>query len=247
MNRAVLASDLYHHWRIFALTSSQSSTWGFDRFRLYYPADYTKIGCFTEEDYNNNAYTLPNGQHAIGGEPSYGYQDFRSDNQYEHDFTFDLSSNPADSYVYVAISGIPKNAEFQQVYCYPTGYGGTRGLDADIVWWDYSVVNTTTNIGGADTSLFFDNQPSFGLLGTVMEWKDTTRTPALYSKTMKFNNSAYQWDQLDKIIIWTDNGGVTNGSLDYSGTGDDPSNASRAAYDSLISKGWSITGTAPPQ
>jgi hypothetical protein len=243
MNEAILATDLEDNsnyiW--FAKTTSNSSTWGFDRFRLYYPNWGTRIGLYSMEDFNANAYQKANGQWVLDVAPTYGSKVFSTTNGFEHDFSFDLSFNTSNAQIAIAIQSIPLGSEFQQVYSYPTGYGATYNKDADIVQWDFSVVNTGVNVGASATSMFFENQPLDALF-----WFDTTRTPKIFAKTLRFQNCLLIDVMLDKIINWTDAGGVTNGNLNYSGNPQAPTNASRAAYDNLINKGWTITGTAPP-
>jgi hypothetical protein len=246
MNSAIQASGLRRVWRYVGATRSNSASWAFDRLRLYYPDWFTKIGLFAGD--HSDFYQTENGNIILRGEPEFGSQRFTSDNAFEHDFTFDLSSNTNNDLISIAISGIPKNADFQQIYCSPTGYSATRSKNAQIADWDFSIINTGVNVGGVNTSIFFDNQPdlSGSSSGNVLSWLDTSRTPVFYAKTLRFQNSNFYYDQIDKIIIWTERGGLSNGNLNYSGNLDNPSVASRAAYDALISRGWTITGNAPP-
>lgn len=60
-----------------------------------------------------------------------------------------------------------------------------------------------------------------------------------------FNSTPYV---MDEIIIKLDNSGITNGTLSLETTQSQttPTSASRAAYDSLASKGWTLTGVQPP-
>lgn len=242
MNEAILATEMDGgNWRRIGYTISESATWGFDRFRLYYPNYGTRIGLFSIGDVAAHQLTDANGQQYMNRQPTYGSKLFSSTNAYEHDFSFDLSFNTAKNAIYIYIQSKPTTAEFQQVYSFPTGYGATYNKNAEIGAWDFSVVNTGVNVGASDTSMFFENQP----LANVM-WLDTSRTPAIYAKTLRFQNSQLRAVDIDNILIWTDTGGVSNGTLDYSGNPNVPTNASKTAYDNLISKGWTITGTAPP-
>jgi len=66
------------------------------------------------------------------------------------------------------------------------------------------------------------------------------------AKNVYIKNTDSDAFTIDIVIKSLDTNGKTNGILDYSSNPENPTNASRAAYDSLISKGWTITGTSPP-
>ena len=227
-------------WYIIAQIAPEGNVaWAFDRWRLYYPDECTKVGIF----YEAGTFQTENSKLYKTETPDL-VAPFNSVNSFEHDFTFDLSSDTANAYL--AISNIPSTAQFQQIYCYPTGYSATRNKDANIVTWDFSVVNVAANVGGANSSIFFNHQPLIAI-----EWRDNTTTPVLYAKTIRFDNCNLNPTELDKVLIWTAAGGITNGTLNYSNNTQGstvyvPTNASRAAYDLLISRGWTITGTPPP-
>jgi hypothetical protein len=236
----VMKRECNNRWYIVGQIVGQgNAAWALDRWRLYYPKSTTQVGVFFDYTgvYGDNGkpykITTPDVLapfHAGGGWTT---------STYEHDFTFDLSATTSNSYL--AIKCIPGSSEFQQIYAGISGYGASRGKKANMFTWDFSIVNTGTNVGGADTSLIFKDQSEFMML----EWRDTLTTPTLYAKTLLFQNCNIGTEDLDKLIIWTERGGVSNGTLDYSGNRGIPSNASRAAYDALIARGWSITGTPP--
>lgn len=229
-----------NRWYIVGQIVGQGNTaWALDRWRLYYPKATTQVGIFydfgTVSSDNGRQYKMITPDlvapfHAGGGWTT---------STYEHDFTFDLSADTANCYL--AIKCIPSTAGFQQIYAGASGYGASRGKNANMFSWDFSIVNTVANIGGADSSLIFKNQSSF----QVLDWKDNLTTPTLYAKTLLFENCNINQANLDKLIIWTERGGISNGTLNYSGNPGIPSNASKAAYDALIARGWTITGTAP--
>jgi len=226
-----------HGWNFLGYTRSNSSAWGFDRFRLFHPNGNTKIALVDYISYISN-------QNLIN--PTYGIQKFHSGggwttDSFEHDFTFDLSGNVNNDLIMIFISGIPDGAEFQQIYASPTGFSKTRGKNADLYSWDFKNGNTGINVGGFETSIRMDSQTT-GLRGLGLD--ENTK---LYATTLKFDdNDLSDFYELDYLIIAADNGGQSNGNLNYSNIGQIPSNASRAAYDSLISRGWTITGTPPP-
>ena len=65
-------------------------------------------------------------------------------------------------------------------------------------------------------------------------------------RTLRCDNNDLTADELDDIITTLDSNGVLNGVLVYSSNAEDPTSSSYNAYQNLISKGWTITGTPPP-
>lgn len=70
----------------------------------------------------------------------------------------------------------------------------------------------------------------------------------LNATTLNINNNNLSATVIDNIINQLDTNGVSNGFLNYSNQqgGQVPTSASYTAYNNLITKGWTITGTAPP-
>jgi hypothetical protein len=52
--------------------------------------------------------------------------------------------------------------------------------------------------------------------------------------------------EIDQIIIDLDTHGLSNGTLNYIGNPGSPTSGSYNAYNALVAKNWTITGTAPP-
>ncbi len=244
MNEAILVTDLEEgNWFALGYTKSNSANWGFDRFRIYTSKWYTRVGVFSYTDYVNNGVVDPNGQiRIINKVPTYGSKVFASNGSFEHDFFFDLSANVNNDQLAIAICGLPTDYEVQQIYATPRGYSASTGRSAELTSWLFSTVNCTLLGGGVTSSLVFRNNTAF----TELLWNDNTRTPKLFAKSMEFQNCGLVTFELDKLITWTDAGGQINGTLNYSGNPNNPSANSKTAYDNLINKGWTITGTPPP-
>jgi len=148
-----------------------------------------------------------------------------------------LSFNVNNDALHICITGGPINAKFSQVYAYPTGYGGTRGKNAELTSWHFAMVNPHVNADNTGNAyLRFENQ---NIINPVIPEQ-------INANNIKFQNNNL-WDgDIDKILIALDLNGLSNGILDYSGNSKPATVAGRPAYDNLISKGWTITGTPPP-
>jgi len=243
MNAAIQASGLRKRWFLIGTTYSQNSAWAFDRLRLYYPKWFTKFGLFSYDDFWNNSKILDDGRATTNKqEPTYGQQLFTSDLAFEHDFTFDLSFNVASNVILICIYGIPPASAFQQIYCYPTGYSASRNKNSEIYDWDFSIVNTKANVGGVDTSIRFNNQPL-----EILRWYNNNTTPALYAKSLIFNNCRLNGSQKTRLLMWADAGGTLNGTLNYSASffTEPPFDYTWANWNNLKSKGWVIIGEDP--
>ena len=197
-------------------TNSSSSTWGFDRFRLYTPTQNTKVRI---KDHLGNIVDT---------------QSFSTTNSFEHDFSFNLSGNTGNAEWEIYIGGVPDNSQFAQVYAYPTGWSATRGLDADITYWNLNVVNPRNN-GGTEGYLRLNNQPLTNIDGAT----------GILAKYVYLQNCLLISSVIDDVIIGCDNNGQTSGTLDYSNNPGSPTTTSLTAHNNLISKGWAITGPTP--
>jgi hypothetical protein len=226
MNRAILETDLEEaNWLPVAATNSNSSTWAFDRWRLYTANWATRVKITDTTGNTTHGIKL---FHAGGGWTA---------DVFEHDFTFDLSFNTGNSELLVWISAIPTGANFTQVYANPTGFGATRNKDADITKWYLNHVNPSD-------WLRLENQP-LSIITFAPVYSETKMINAL---NVRVDNTPIGATYLEDILKWCDANGKSNGTINYSGC----ANASnmtaeaRPAYDNLINKGWTITGTAPP-
>jgi hypothetical protein len=63
--------------------------------------------------------------------------------------------------------------------------------------------------------------------------------------TLRVQSNNLDSTQIDNIIINLDNHGLSNGTLAYNNNPGSPTNASLAAYNNLLAKGWTITGLVP--
>jgi len=223
-------------WKNIAITTSSSSTWGFDSLKLFTTNPNVKIGLWSLNDLISD----PNLRN-----PTYGIQKFHSGGGWtndtsEHDFEFDLSSNPIDGLVYAFAKGIDDNSYFKNIWAYPTGNINTRGKNSSLYSWDFDITKTPSIHQGAGTSIYLQLQSNAGL-------RSINFGSEVYIKDIVLNdNNWFDFEELDRLLISINNSGESNGNLNYLNIGQVPTNVSRAAYDSLISKGWTITGTAPP-
>jgi hypothetical protein len=226
MNRAILETDLEEaNWLPVAATTSNSSTWGFDRWRLYTANWGTRVKV------TNDTETI-----------TYGVKDFHKGggwtaDTFEHDFTFDLSANTTNAELTIWISGIPTGANFTQVYANPTGFAATRNKDADIKYWALDNVNPSD-------WLRLENQPLEALYFT----QGYSGLQVINALNVRVDGTPLGSLYLEGMLAWIDANGKSNGTLNY----ENCPNASamraeyRQYYDNLINKGWTITGTAPP-
>jgi hypothetical protein len=226
MNEAIMAVDLEEaNWIPMASTTSNSSTWAFDRLRLYTANWATRVQIRNSDStivYSTKLFHAGSGWTA---------------SEFEHDFTFDLSFNTANDSLTVWISGVPTGANFTQVYANPTGFGETRNKDADIEFWMLDVVNPSDY-------LRLENQP-LAFLDFSTEYVGTKVINAL---NVRVDNAPMHYSYLESLLEYCDANGKSNGTINYSGCPQAQymTAASRPAYDNLINKGWTITGTPPP-
>lgn len=162
-----------------------------------------------------------------------GEQPFSSTLNFEHDFTFDLSGNVNNDEYEIHIKGIPSDALFKQIYAYPTGFGATRNKNAELTYWNLNVANPT-NDATTEAYLRLENQPI-----TLIDGANNIKAKHIY-----IQNSSLPSDQVDALIIGANNSGITGGT--FNKTGVTATAASRAAWDSLATKTWTLVGTAPP-
>ena len=63
---------------------------------------------------------------------------------------------------------------------------------------------------------------------------------------LDISNNLLDSEQLNAILLALDSHGLSSGTLDYSGNSEDPTGDDAIeAYNSLVSKGWNITGVVP--
>ena len=218
MNSALVHSGLNFNWRLFAKTVSKSPNWGFDRFRIYGNSWSTRIQVRRPDG------TVVDTQY------------FNSNYQFEHDFSFDLSENVNNDEYSVYIAGVPSSAKVNQVYAYPTGYGGTTGKNAEISYWDIAQVSPQDDGTGNIGRLRFENQPLTQLDGTSN----------IKAGEIRVTNCQLGAENLADLIIGTDNSGITPGTLIYSGNSAAPAGRALDAYNSLKNnKAWTLTGDVP--
>lgn len=212
-----------------------NSEFFFDRWRIYGNTKSMKVAAFNDTantsktDAKGRYIDYPDELSEMIGSP----QLFSSNGGYEHDFTLDLST-ASTSEVIICVSGFPENLDMTQIYTSPTGFAATRNKNAQLKDIYLKQVNPSDY-------LRLDNQPGIIVSSDLTPSGQTT----INALNVLINNSNIPSNVVDNIIIYTDRNGKSNGVLNYSGNSA-PTTNSRAAYDSLISKGWTITGTVPP-
>lgn len=223
------------YWKYLAVTESKSTTFGFDRFRIYGDTSNLKIAIFR----NNTAFEPTTGKlldgefiseqpfHSGGGWTASGF---------EHDFTFDLSAETGD--IVIAIKNYNPTVHLcSQVYAFPSGFSATRGKNSQIYRWNFHTINPNPNADGTGNSIIRFNG------GTLNNFN----APSQITTTKNYlTNCVFTSSEIDEFIIKLDANGQSNGVLEYNNSFQNPTVASRSAYDSLITKGWTITGTPPP-
>jgi hypothetical protein len=244
-------------WYLLCTTESTSSSWAFDRFRLYYPNELMvafitiqEIGVVCDEEnppmlgvnsegrieYFGGVVRQPQKFHKGGGWTA---------DTFEHDFTFDLTHGEGVSYILIGQK--EETAQFQQIYTYPTGWGATRGKDAQIKEWFFKEACPVETVGGADGTIRFNNQPIEDI------WMDAETPDPITAKVINFDGSSLTNTGLDQLLQSADLGGVSGGTLTYLDAKDpvhtfnlsEPRAASRVYYDNLKSKAWTINGREP--
>ena len=216
MNAGIIASKLPPNWQLVAKTTSNLAAWGFDRWRLYTPAWYTKVKM-----------VMPDGS-KLDPQPFSG-------GGFEHEFVFDLSGNVNNEECSLYICGVPLSADFTQLYAYPSGYSATRGINAQLTYWNYQVCNP-------NAYLRLENQ-NIADAGFPIN----AATP-IEATTIYLQNNQFTGYWLGLILKRIDEAGKSNVELNYSGNPGDGniSYTYRVNYDNIIARGGSITGTPPP-
>ena len=234
MMQAIKQSSLPRTWYHLFSTTSSNNTWCFHRFRLYTANTDTLLEIRLADG------TVLDKQ--LFRTPGYGWGGY-----FEMSAYFDLSSNTTNAEIEIWITGIPTGASFQQIYAVAAHAGSAvrySGEDPNITGMSNAQL-TYFNMGVlkfeysdfATTNVYIENQ---GL--THIEGGRLFR-----GKTLDISGNALPSADIDDCIIGANISGGTNGYLKWSGgTNGLPTFASRAAYDSLSAKAWSLNGTAPP-
>lgn len=235
MMQAIKQSRLESPWRYLVKTNSKSSTWAFDRLRLYDSGD-TEVGIF--ENANFKTSRVGELKYVVGN--PIDIQRFSSTGGFEHDFTFDLSSTTG--LVTLAFRKKPSNANWQQMYCYPTGFAGTRGKNASILEINFMEFNPKTN-GGDIGRLRVENNP--------FQVAYTGYYPIpIYAKEIRMNNPVYLGTVLsnktiEKLIKGVYLSGNTGGVFDYGGQLA-PENCLSEFNELKNNRGWNFYNSPTP-
>lgn len=118
-------------------------------------------------------------------------------------------------------------------------------------------INLASNVELATLTMFGTSVTVLDLTGLTSLFRifcynnqlaDLLISPTEYPKFLRCDGNKLSSSDIDTIIIRMDANGFTDGTLNYSSQtpAANPTHAALAAYNSLIGKGYTITGTAPP-
>lgn len=220
-------------YKLFEIRNVDSG-WDFDSFRISGNTSKIEVAIAAK---NNLPPSLRTGRDSYGdyiyGSGFNDVQKFSVSGE-QHDFK--LNFNGLDYSFY--ISGLADSNNIIEV-----AKNTSEGTFSDINMWIpnngiYAEKLELKNQNLSSTGLWFGLYDSYNIY-TQSTYVDIS------------NSRRCEPNDIDAIIININNAGNSNGTLIYTGinfngTPTYPTNESRAAYDSLTSKGWTITGTAPP-
>jgi hypothetical protein len=204
-------------------TVSNSSTWGFDRLRMY---DTTLEGLVQVRWADGTVIDT---------------QPFSTTSAFEHDFSFDLSSNTGkeELEIWMANHSLDPNS-YTEVHAYPTGFSASYDRNAEITYWDLSIFGTNQRWKNGEwrSNGYFRcrNQPLHTIIGA-----NTIGAHVCDVKNCQLDSAT-----IDALLSGLDANGFTDGTMDYSGNPGAPTAAAKTNYDNLVAKNWNLTGLAPP-
>jgi hypothetical protein len=239
-------------WYYLAGTKSTSAAMAFDRLRLSNLAG-VEVGIVPPQPLNQTSIGL--GQDSLGVyltgsvyDKVQQIQPFQAGGGWtsssdEHDFSFDCSSfaygNGNDDAAAIVIKNIDETNIFWQLYAYPTGFGGTRGKNAELVTVVYETLKIAT-VGSEIGRLRLTNQ---------IPWAYHTMTSEgtfpIHAKEVRMEGTSvfFVQDMFRSLVL----AGETSGTFSYTES-ERPKSGNQQAiddYNTLISRSWSITGGAP--
>jgi hypothetical protein len=221
-------------------TRSSKANWCFHRFRLFgltQNADGSTPGTFVQARKADG--TIIDTQLFRSANYSWGQA-------YEHSFLFDLSFNTAKDEIEIYIGGVG-DGKFDQLYAVYAHAGSA------VRWAEDPAASGMSNAELSYINFAFmkfsNGYPSTTASIVYIENQSSPMTVAgpnqFHGHRLDIRNNGVSSAEIDQIIIGCDTQGRSNAYLSYEGNSD-PTNASRAAYDNLINRGWTITGNAPP-
>lgn len=210
-------------WYVLGMSSYETTTFGFHRFRLYNPNNCTYVAIFND----NQTVKYPGTPHEVYDTSTMvDSAIFNKSNGYEHAFEFDTTGLPYN--FIIAISGIPDTATFQQFYANYVEYSGVYN-SSNLISFYLGICNPTN-------FLRLDTCPL-----SSINYDGVTQINA---DNIHVDNTSLSASDLDKVLEYADANGKSNGFLDYTNT-DTPTSSGKPYYDSLLAKGWTINGPQP--
>lgn len=215
------------NWTLIFKTTSNSSNWCFNRFRLYSPT----------------ADTLVEARKADGeiiSRQSYRAVGYTWGSEYEASFLFDLSFNTTNSEISIFITEMD-NAKFQQCYAY-TGHAGSAVRWTEDTNITQGITNTQLkyiNLG----VLKFDSDPINGFV--YMENQGISEIDGadqFYGRVLDLQNNNISAATADQLIIGCDNNAYqgSGGNLLLAGNNGRTS-ISDNAWNNLLAKKWTLS------
>jgi hypothetical protein len=236
-------------WYVFALTTSTSATFSFDRLRISNssglefaildPANENQIGAPVEDEF---------GLYLPGDAGLEQIQPFHTGGGWtlledEHDFTFDCSGfsygNGNSDAATILVKGLKTDNVVWQLYAYPTGYGGTRGANAELISINYKAARIGS-VGSEIGRLRLTNQTN---LLPYMYMHDGEIAP-INAKEVRLEGvgATSIAFALEALVL----GGGYDGTLSWNpGEADNSGSDAQLNYDILVNRNWTITGGRP--
>jgi hypothetical protein len=209
-------------------TNSNLSEWAFNRLRMYENSTTAEV----QLRWKDTLDVIDTQPFHTGGGWTEGVA-----GSWEHDFLFDLSMNTNNDEIDIMMRGLATNPQaYTEAYFYDTGYSASRPIFSSITYWDFNYFNPVNDGNSTHGYFLAKNNPLGTLLGAEL-------TNVIQ---MQIENCNLDSATIDKLMIALDQGGFTGGSFTYIGNPGAPTAAVKQNYDNLISKGWSLTGLAPP-
>jgi hypothetical protein len=252
MMQAVKMMSNRPKWYYLAATKSTSTAMAFDRLRLSNMAG-VEVGIVPPQPLNQTSIGL--GQDSLGAYLTgsvYGkvqqIQPFQAGGGWtsssdEHDFSFDCSSfaygNGNDDGAAIVIRNIDETNIFWQLYAYPTGFGGTRGKNAELITIVYETLKIAT-VGSQLGRLRLTNQ-----IVWPFHLASGGATLPIHAKEVRMEGTGviFVEDMFRSLVL----SGETGGTFSYT-EAERPKNGNQQPIDdyvTLTSRSWSITGGAP--
>lgn len=214
-------------------TTSNSSTWCFDRFRLY-TAD---IGTMVQLRKENGVVLATKKFHDTKYFSVWNYA------SYDHTFFFDLSFNTNNDEISLFVTGKDTTMKFQQLYATDNhaGSGVRWGVDDNLT----TITNAQVSYLNMDF-LRFDQDSSAGFVYLENQGLSTIiGADKFFGRVLYINGNNLTSADIDQVIVGIDNNGVQPSTVGGQACilqidAGLRTSASASAWSSLTTKGWTL-------